>query len=918
MPALPDEDEVTMALDKSSLAQCLQRVSDAEVRLKTEFANIEGILQEVRSVFSECSGQGSRGSGADGYAIADAKHVVTCRDEEVSPAVANSPSVLVSESLERDDLVVNNANMLALAAVRDEVAEDLGISPEEVSRAYQVFMECDLDNSGKLDISEAQQALEKLLGKRLDEAQFHRILMTFDANSDASLSFEEFLFFYCHTPMKKLQHLSSFSSRVRLKGNRLSSSFRAQLGGVRTSHVKGYVGEELTQMAACMKLPVVIITFALFFIFCQLHGINGLIASGSQYAMKFHIEEDANFAFSGAIPFENGRMGHKTIYDVNTASDFWSWFGLGLVPQLFPTPGLSETRTNLLNRCTRPADTLLGVGFSFNGTDFPANASLMNDLGNLCQQQETPRQLSFENLGRRSPIFSTQSILAGVRLQQEQHPLSECLQPDLHGHAFEGSCTGTGKAWFMPELRNVMGMDKHLVDKPGASTEYFLSQTPQQDVMQRLIALENGAWMNQRTSKVELLTATYNPDTTMVTALYIYFGFNRAGMIHKFVKPVALNLTIYPSPWLYVVDALFCLSIIKIAIDEGRMLLRECKLKGFKNGTQQYFGFSQIVDWVVIVFGTYVCYCWVQDCLLRLQLSEHIESGDTDMPGTWAQPVDRIHFFELVDRCSESWLRQLLLIGIYSICLGMRFFDAFSGQPRLALVTNTLRAASVDVIHFGVVVGSVLWVFSLSAQMLFGFAIQDYGSFDRSLWTLFKSMVEGFDTSELSKMDRPVAALWGLIFTVLVQLLMLNMLMAIVLDIYGQVKSDVPPSAETFWSQAFEIFKRWNNKRLGRRISLQKVMDFLESRKCNNEFLTVPVLMLNIPGLGEQQAIRILTQADDRAAELESTDDATVTQQVHSIDLGIQQLQEMMAAMAACRQPLEGASVERDPTIHEI
>eukprot|EP00931_Biecheleriopsis_adriatica_P057707 TRINITY_DN34253_c0_g1_i1.p1 TRINITY_DN34253_c0_g1~~TRINITY_DN34253_c0_g1_i1.p1 ORF type:complete len:141 (-),score=25.58 TRINITY_DN34253_c0_g1_i1:47-469(-) len=140
MPAPPEKDKVAMALAKTSLAQCLQRVSDAEVRLKTEFANIEDILQEAKSVFRECTRQGSTGSTADGYSVPDATHVATSRDE-VSVAVANSPSALVSEPLERDDLAIRHDHMLALSAVREEVAEDLGITPDEVSRAYQVFTE---------------------------------------------------------------------------------------------------------------------------------------------------------------------------------------------------------------------------------------------------------------------------------------------------------------------------------------------------------------------------------------------------------------------------------------------------------------------------------------------------------------------------------------------------------------------------------------------------------------------------------------------------------------------------------------------------------------------------------------------------------------------------------------------------------
>eukprot|EP00972_Heterocapsa_arctica_P037622 5537427-Heterocapsa_arctica.AAC.1 len=37
------------------------------------------------------------------------------------------------------------------------------------------------------------------------------------------------------------------------------------------------------------------------------------------------IEENANFAWAH-------NFGHKTIHDVNSVADFWSWFRLGYLP----------------------------------------------------------------------------------------------------------------------------------------------------------------------------------------------------------------------------------------------------------------------------------------------------------------------------------------------------------------------------------------------------------------------------------------------------------------------------------------------------------------------------------------------------------------------------------------------------------
>jgi len=75
---------------------------------------------------------------------------------------------------------------------------------------------------------------------------------------------------------------------------------------------------------------------------------------------------------------------------------------------------------------------------------------------------------------------------------------------------------------------------------------------------------------------------------------------------------------------------------------------------------------------------------------------------------------------------------------------------------------------------------------------------------------------------------RRQAAIWFWSFTWLVQLVMLNMLLAIVMDIYTEVRGKIGEGAQTLWSQALEIERRYRQKQLGARVSLDYIMSYIE------------------------------------------------------------------------------------------
>merc|ERR1719238_20968 len=113
-----------------------------------------------------------------------------------------------------------------------------------------------------------------------------------------------------------------------------------------------------------MNIPVLALLFVSFVSMVILRTQPSIIHA-AQTSIQFDLNENANFAWAGLVPFEAGRFGFKTLFDVNTVADFWSWATMGLVPLLFPeTWDVNEVRNNVLAACEFAAAPIAGWGFN--------------------------------------------------------------------------------------------------------------------------------------------------------------------------------------------------------------------------------------------------------------------------------------------------------------------------------------------------------------------------------------------------------------------------------------------------------------------------------------------------------------------------------------------------------------------------
>jgi hypothetical protein len=610
--------------------------------------------------------------------------------------------------------------------------------------------------------------------------------------------------------------------------------------GVPARDLKQYLDEELDQEQACIGLiwAVLMLVFFCMGVFSHMRLEE---AHAEDYAVVFDLGENANFAFSGSIPYENGRMGHKSINDINSIPDFWSWMNLGLVPLLFPAEGswdTNEARANAGTMCGDFRASLEGFG-GYDTAMLSGTTNTTGIHGEMNTDGGCPEAMSempswpegFLGTEAAHTYLYYHSIVGGIRMQQEYLPVETCPDEDLKGKVFTGNCVSGSEPNYMLEPEPQQAFFPYDDQYLNTSMRVFLNaHTSQSDLRKQLRDLEDQSWLSPHTAKVEIVYVTYNPHLNSMTLVFINFFLNRAGHIHKITEPISFFLDPYDHWYKILWDVLWTVMVLKLAVDEIPDLCSNIREQGgCCAGLKKYASLGNAVDWLNIVYSGVICFFWYTHIMNIKKLNDMLEVADVKVVGTWPTDEERNAFFsQAVDVVGWQYMWRRV-ISFYPLLVVFKFLKVCSYSPRLALMTKTLSQASVDIFHFGVVFFTVFVIYTISGMLLFGQELLMFSTTERALDATFKIVMGDFDWDEMRRIGRLEAWIWFLTFMLLVNLIMLNMLVAIIMDVYAEVKSALPEDADTLWSQLYEVLDRkWAVYYHGTRVSLRKILSHLK------------------------------------------------------------------------------------------
>lgn len=562
----------------------------------------------------------------------------------------------------------------------------------------------------------------------------------------------------------------------------INSEEVAREHGVPQKYLVKYLKREIAESDACKSLPFTLLLVISYAAMAIAHD-NAVVIRAVEDALEHDIQQNANWAYSGY-------MGHKGIEEVYSHEDFWKWFTEGLLPLLYIQESVfheayleADPRYTAARKSVAPADR--GFWLHYN------------------------------------------RIVGGMRLVQERSGEEPCSPsknpPEILKSLYKIDCVGGTDYNLDPEVGLPNERAQKTIDPVRETWLYIFDDYSR--VQEQAKQLELDRWLDRKTKKIEIAIPVYNAEFGVHTLVRVNFYFSRGGHIWKHIIPQSQFADWYNGWYNGLFDAVWCLCLAYVLATEALELRATARQKGALAIFTDYFSFYNLIDWSSVWGGlAIICTFWAM-LDLRREMNTYLEEiGLMDMETQREEYVEKLSLYIESLEANVNYVRILrIMLCFYPLIIVVRLFKAFSAQPRLAVVTRTMSRALPDLFHFIIVFGSVFMTFTVCGMVLFGREVSSMTTVARAFMTCFRIAMGDMDWEELSEVGQLWAVIWLWSFIIVVVLLMLNMVIAIIMHNYAEVKEETC-SAETLLDEAYQLWTRWNGIRRGTLVPLALVL----------------------------------------------------------------------------------------------
>mmetsp|Transcript_10574 Transcript_10574/g.42685 ORF Transcript_10574/g.42685 Transcript_10574/m.42685 type:complete len:2274 (-) Transcript_10574:246-7067(-) len=328
--------------------------------------------------------------------------------------------------------------------------------------------------------------------------------------------------------------------------------------------------------------------------------------------------------------------------------------------------------------------------------------------------------------------------------------------------------------------------------------------------------LEDGFYLDKYTKELTAELLTYNSMGRYFAYTKITFKFSEGGNI---IVRYSIDLA-KPQPYWYapgdaqgeqehygriIAESVFCLLVLATAWGE----LMEVVSIVWKTGSaKQYFSSAwNYIDLVSIALHITCVALWIAQLVALREFDTEARYDaykDITQDARMLELKDGgSHLENFVTNVVDSFDAIIQIQGAYAtmnginifLCL-LRFLKYCDFQPRMGVVTRTLSLAFQDLAHFIALLLIILFLYATMGTIVFGSKIEQFSTYIRSLRTVFTWSVLGDDVGvgdELWDIDNLgnmalVGILYYMTFSVLMIVILLNFMIAILSEAYGEVQ----------------------------------------------------------------------------------------------------------------------------------
>jgi hypothetical protein len=251
----------------------------------------------------------------------------------------------------------------------------------------------------------------------------------------------------------------------------------------------------------------------------------------------------------------------------------------------------------------------------------------------------------------------------------------------------------------------------------------------------------------------------------------VVFEFLPSGKVSPYAFSSVLNLDRYPldsfSSWFTLVfDGLVAVWVVWYFVEEVIQIYRE----GYKDYFSQFWNFMDIVNLLLFFAVGFLRYL-IYDGNLAVQGGASISAS------------------KIADLSMISSLESILY-GTNGLLIWLKLFKYITITNRLERMSKTIKRCAIDILTYLFVFFVWIMAFSVMGFLVFGRNLKRYSTFGGSILSSIRAMFGDFDfdgiTAANSVMGPPYILLWLFCSTTI----LLNMLIAIICDMYSLVISE--------------------------------------------------------------------------------------------------------------------------------
>jgi len=473
---------------------------------------------------------------------------------------------------------------------------------------------------------------------------------------------------------------------------------------------------------------------------------------------------------------------------------------------------------------------------------------------------------------------SKQELVGGVMIQMARSQVTECddsvvpgiecypegeLQVAGEGNWFEGVRWGIpnpveadylGGGNFTVPVRRQLSLRRHqenpslgrrLRTAPAHLRTYLPGSYPPEDYMQTLFVpkalslqqvkemvedLKTLKVLQRSTTLFGLQVLVYNEEFehALLTQAWSMFSFGRGGTIwtenslETLVLEFSLGTTLVGVIWAFFV---LTLSVL-VAFYAWQALKRDSLLVYLSriwNALEVFLSIYGIVVLIMLAIEVVGSLDFV-DLYDKYRNDQELNSAYTvtDFSTTRgiddARGIDAKWFLRIDEDAQNTFIASSILqvlIADYHIVLLVRFVLASRGQPRLAIIVNTMRKAMVDFAHLLLVMAIIYAAYVSSGHILFGSRLEAYSTLPGALADCFSIvLMREYSWEDLTEWDFWTVTIWVWSFMLLVVLVLVNIVLAMIFETYAEVREGISGDS-TIWRSAwhlitmFKYFSSW-------------------------------------------------------------------------------------------------------------